>query len=438
MTVALLLCLMASLALPALADTPWGTSIMYVKTANGKPVNVRSAPYKGDNVIGSAPYGHEVLVDWSYAGNDGWTKVVWGSMGDGYIMSQFLVNEKPGPAPSPSQKDKEKEAATTDQAKLEQELKSEKPVSEYFYIAVRPTRVSGWINFRTGPSATTTRISSFPQDKELLVLGETNNWYRARDPETDKVGYIHKSYTIKGITVEIGGNVGPLQKALESVNKDIKNTQSQLRDVEKLLKLDPSNTELLSQKQKLLAQAISDTKEKLETLKTASEQANEQMKQGTITQQEYDALQREIEETEQALKKLESQASGTNATLAKIDEIGGKFQKAGTAMTDAGKKLTAGVTAPNGQELKRLQRDKEVPQDRPGGGGYVIRDSFRQSCWSSGPLVPVPGGIARILSSVASSSFLPPGGVPGLRWRWRCWRWGRRNCSSWIIPPSSG
>ncbi len=197
LTVALLLCLMASLALPALADTPWGTSIMYVKTANGKPVNVRSAPYKGDNVIGSAPYGHEVLVDWSYAGNDGWTKVVWGSMGDGYIMSQFLVNEKPGPAPSPSQKDKEKEAATTDQAKLEQELKSEKPVSEYFYIAVRPTRVSGWINFRTGPSATTTRISSFPQDKELLVLGETNNWYRARDPETDKVGYIHKSYTIK-------------------------------------------------------------------------------------------------------------------------------------------------------------------------------------------------------------------------------------------------
>ena len=143
--------------------------------------------------------------------------------------------------------------------------------------------------------------------------------------------------SIKGITVEIGGNVGPLQKALEGVNKDIKNTQSQLRDVEKLLKLDPSNTELLSQKQKLLAQAISDTKEKLETLKTASEQANEQMKQGTITQQEYDALQREIEETEQALKKLESQASGTNATLAKIDEIGGKFQKAGTAMTDAGK-----------------------------------------------------------------------------------------------------
>ena len=197
LTVALLLCLMASLAFPALADTPWGTSIMYVKTANGKPVNVRSAPYKGDNVIGSAPYGHEVLVDWSYAGNDGWTKVVWGSMGDGYIMSQFLVNEKPGPAPSPSQKDKEKEAATTDQAKLEQELKSEKPVSEYFYIAVRPTRVSGWINFRTGPSATTTRISSFPQDKELLVLGETNNWYRARDPETDKVGYIHKSYTTK-------------------------------------------------------------------------------------------------------------------------------------------------------------------------------------------------------------------------------------------------
>ena len=112
------------------------------------------------------------------------------------------------------------------------------------------------------------------------------------------------------------------------------------------MKLDPSNTELLSQKQKLLAEAISDTKDKLQTLKTASEQANEQLKQGAITQEQYDAFQREIEETEQALKKLESQASGTNAALAKIDEIGGKFQKAGKAMSDAGKTLSTTVTAP--------------------------------------------------------------------------------------------
>ena len=76
---------------------------------------------------------------------------------------------------------------------------------------------------------------------------------------------------IKGITVEIGGDTTKLSKALEGVNKDIKGTQTQLKDVQKLLKLDPTNTELLSQKHKLLADAVTATKEKLEVLKTAAE-----------------------------------------------------------------------------------------------------------------------------------------------------------------------
>lgn len=78
-----------------------------------------------------------------------------------------------------------------------------------------------------------------------------------------------------------------------------------------LLKLDPSNTELLSQKQRLLKDAIGETKEKLETLKTAQEQAKKQLEEGTLGQDKYDALQREIEETEQSLKNLESQVSTT-------------------------------------------------------------------------------------------------------------------------------
>lgn len=82
---------------------------------------------------------------------------------------------------------------------------------------------------------------------------------------------------IKGITVEIGGDTTKLQTALKGVNGQIKNTQSALKDVERLLKLDPHNTELLAQKQKLLTQAIGETKEKLSTLKTAAEQAYEQL-----------------------------------------------------------------------------------------------------------------------------------------------------------------
>lgn len=91
---------------------------------------------------------------------------------------------------------------------------------------------------------------------------------------------------IKGITVEIGGDTTKLQTALKGVNSEIKNTQSQLKDVEKLLKLDPSNTELLAQKQKLLSSAVSETKEKLATLKTAAEQANQALANGDISKLE--------------------------------------------------------------------------------------------------------------------------------------------------------
>ena len=83
-------------------------------------------------------------------------------------------------------------------------------------------------------------------------------------------------------------------QALEGINKNIKNTQIQLKDLEKLLKLDPKNTELLSQKQKLLADSISATKDKLATLKTATEQANTALANGDITQQQHDSLQRKI------------------------------------------------------------------------------------------------------------------------------------------------
>ena len=73
--------------------------------------------------------------------------------------------------------------------------------------------------------------------------------------------------------MEIGGDTTKLTTALKSVNTDIRTTQSQLRDVNNLLKLDPGNTELLAQKHRLLAQAVAETKEKLETLKAAAEQA---------------------------------------------------------------------------------------------------------------------------------------------------------------------
>ena len=153
---------------------------------------------------------------------------------------------------------------------------------------------------------------------------------------------------IQGITVEIGGDTTKLQNALKGVNGQIKSTQSQLKDVNKLLKLDPGNTELLAQKHKLLAEAVGETKEKLATLKTAAEQANTALANGEISQEQYDALQREIVETEQDLKNLETQANQSATAVQKIATAGEKLKTTGDNISSAGQKLlpvTAGVTA---------------------------------------------------------------------------------------------
>lgn len=148
---------------------------------------------------------------------------------------------------------------------------------------------------------------------------------------------------IKGITVEIGGDTTGLDKALKGVQSTIRTTQSSLRDVNKLLKLDPSNTELLTQKQKLLKDAIGSTKDKLDTLKTAQAQAKEQLENGTLGQDKYDALQREIVETEQELKRLQQEAINSNTALTKIEEAGSKMKSVGNSISGAGKKMM-GVT----------------------------------------------------------------------------------------------
>lgn len=148
---------------------------------------------------------------------------------------------------------------------------------------------------------------------------------------------------IKGITVEIGGDTTGLDKALKSVNTSIRTTQSALKDVNRLLKLDPSNTELLSQKQRLLKDAIAATKEKLDSLKVAQEQAKQQLENGELGQDKYDALQREIVETEEELRRLQQEAATTNTALSKIDVAGQKMEAVGNSIADAGKKMM-GVT----------------------------------------------------------------------------------------------
>jgi len=148
---------------------------------------------------------------------------------------------------------------------------------------------------------------------------------------------------IKGITIEIGGDTQKLNKALEDVNKKTRDVQSELRQVERLLKLDPKNTELLAQKQKLLADAVENSREKLDRLKAAQQQVNEQFAKGEISEEQYRAFQREVAKAEQELKSFEKQLRDTGITA---EQVGKKMQDVGKKMTDIGKDLSMKVTAP--------------------------------------------------------------------------------------------
>ena len=126
---------------------------------------------------------------------------------------------------------------------------------------------------------------------------------------------------MKGITIVIDGDTTKFQKSLSDANKQIKDTQTQLRDVEKLLKVDPKNIELLTQRQKLLTQQVEETRKKLNLLKEAEAQAQEQFRKGEISEQQYDALKREIIATENELSRLEKAARESNATLAHVGAV---------------------------------------------------------------------------------------------------------------------
>lgn len=123
---------------------------------------------------------------------------------------------------------------------------------------------------------------------------------------------------IQGITVEIGGDTTKLTTALKSVNTDIRATQSQLRDVNNLLKLDPGNTELLAQKHRLLSQAVAETKEKLETLKTVAEQANEALASTLLGENVIESKADDLKAISEKLEVINLQLAQRKTTRKKI------------------------------------------------------------------------------------------------------------------------
>ena len=157
---------------------------------------------------------------------------------------------------------------------------------------------------------------------------------------------------IKGITIEIGGDTTGLSKALSGVNKEVRDTQTQLKDVERLLKMDPGNTELLRQKYDLLNKSIDSTEKKLDTLKQAEKQVQDQFKSGKASESQYNALKREVIATENKLSDLKSEAQQTDNSIKKID--GTPFEKLKIAVQEAGESIkdTGEKTSNFGDYLK--------------------------------------------------------------------------------------
>ena len=196
---------------------------------------------------------------------------------------------------------------------------------------------------------------------------------------------------VRGITIELSADAAGVNDALKQVNSELKKTQSDLRDVDKLLKLDPTNTELLAQKQDLLSKALNETKDKVDVLKKAEEDLAAQMVDGGTEEQQRQmaALQREIISTEADMRKYESQLAETAETTEEASqktvnfgEVAKKSAEIAAAAMAAVATAVAGViaglaemitdTAKYGDEVDKMSQKLGLSTDAYQEWDYVL------------------------------------------------------------------
>jgi TP901 family phage tail tape measure protein len=186
---------------------------------------------------------------------------------------------------------------------------------------------------------------------------------------------------IKGITIELDGDTTKLSNALKGVNKEIRDTQSNLKDVNKLLKMDPGNADLLAQKQKYLTDAIDATKKKL----AEEKEALAQLKAGPQTeetQKQQEALTREIEATKQSLESLEDEYKKFGSVASQQLQVAGdKMKEVGGKISDVGEGLTKGITVPvaavgaaSVAAWKEVDEALDTVTEKTGASGAALED----------------------------------------------------------------
>ncbi len=166
---------------------------MYVKTGNGKTLNVRDIAT--GEVIGRLNYGDRVGVT-SYSG--GWAFIVWGSVGDAKVMKKFLTATDPGKFEGPTNEDgtvlQDSALGSETVEGMNKQYSAMKYVDSYTVLAV-PANRTGTVNLRWGPSKYTNLVMKVPADYELTVLAESKNWIMCSDPATGKICYVARKYT---------------------------------------------------------------------------------------------------------------------------------------------------------------------------------------------------------------------------------------------------
>ena len=218
---------------------------------------------------------------------------------------------------------------------------------------------------------------------------------------------------IRGINVQIGSDTTGLSKALSDVNKRSRDIQSELRQVEKLLKFDPGNTELLAQKQKLLSDAVENTSQKLNRLRTVQEQVNKQFASGEISEGQYRAFNREIAKAEQELSGFETKLESVNPKFKKLgdsaESAASRIKSAGESMKSAGEKMSVGITAPlvgiaalateGTEEMRKSFARLEVNAQAAGTSLEDVQDEMRDLNAVTGETDSNVEGLSNLLAS---------------------------------------
>ena len=190
MIVALVIMTLFTALVPAMAENTnvkayASPKTMYVKTANGGPLNIRTAPdAKANNVIGQYKYGTAVTVIGTAAASNDWVAIKYGTR-TAFVMVKFLNAQKPT-------------AAETAQAEITHQMNHYQAVKTSFTIVARPdNKQTGWVNFRSQPGTGAPRLTTLKDGQTLTVIGETPEWYKAIDSVTGQTGFVSKAYVKK-------------------------------------------------------------------------------------------------------------------------------------------------------------------------------------------------------------------------------------------------